>query len=728
MLKKVSAGLTLLFSLLFAHISFANNSEMACGPNVSSPDCVLIFTSIPTITDMDCGDPDQVVIYTIQNISSVPVDITEQIEILEADTSPSTTVDVTGVSCGNVLLPGESCDIEVTISVAPCLLSKEEKLFAAEKVRRLLEIFPTTSQGPQRPISALIALRVNTTDVISKAYIANQSNDSVIICSVTIAATLSDCVPFFDTTTFDAPADVILNMGASPIPVAYVANVGNNKISICDVDSTTGYLVDPCDFISLSIDFSGLRLNADNSILYVTHYDKTVYTCPVDLDGGLTSGCTSNTNAEFTGIIGRTAFNLDETALFIPDFAESNVVSCTTDFITCNDSGGTTFYFPVGMDTNIARNFAYVANADDTVSICGISGDTLTACLTPSNGDGTFDFASGQLNLFTSGTNGYGYFPNTGSGSISICPLDPSTGAIGACFEQVLIDPAEAPNLTSAWIETFAGVQQLYVGNFSTTPAIKAFDLPLTNASTPFATVPSYSGNASGFAFDAFGNVYVADATQTLIQSFTLPLTNASTPASSFIVTNTPQGVLMDAQARLFVSETGGNIEVFNPPYGLANLDITLQTGGSTYQMVFDNLGNLIVADCLGAIQVFNPPFLDTQTPDLTVPTPAGLCAGGVALNAAMDKLYVTSPSSFVLIYDLPLVGFDTPSDAIISPATLWGPNLAFDLSDNLYTGDWDTSVPANSSVHLFLAPVTGSTIVSAINVLAFIPFGLAVR
>jgi len=729
------SALALLSSLAMASSPEEKNAEVAPG---------IYFSKLPVITDMNCNET-QLLEYTVTNNISVTVRVNQSIQVLAGNDGVAD-VTISGGTCG--VLPsfnldaGDSCTIDVSVIAQPCnnnsFKGAKKPLSLGSQVRQALVLVPSTTVQ-RNPLTSIIQLNViQKSTVITglRAYIANDDDSNIVtMCPVNSDGTLGnsdntpECTPLSDD-TFNVPVDVIVSpKGAftGGVTMAYVANSNNNSISECPVnlDGKFGLCKSPA-FTDLGLEFSaaGLRLSSDNTKLYVTNtIFNTVTAVPVLPDGTLSSP-TENYHGDFANPSGRIVENL--TYSYTANHGNNSVSICSSIFINCQyETDLNNFNLPLGLDIDVTDSYLFVANTNNRVASCPITGGTLGSCHY-SDGDTTFDFTGAVTNLYMQNYNGYGYIPNDGNNTVSICPVSSSTGEIGTQISPDLpCTTADGSDLgftqpASVWIADLSP-QLLYVGNNNSTvsgsPSIEVFSLPLTSLSTPITTVTGL-GSAVGFAFDDSGNLFVADDQEGTVDTFTLPLTNTSVPSATFSPASSPAGVTFDDIGRLFVSMENGNIAVYDPP---GTLSFTLLGAEEPYQMAFDSDGNLNVADCKGYIQVYQPPFSGNQTPDVTVSTPGNICAGGamVTMRNAMEVLAVTTYSNEIYIYQLPL-----PSGAptmITGPASVvWGYNIAADSSFNTY-------VPDYSGYNMDVFGVF-STSVSTSLPLGFLPGGVAVH
>lgn len=292
--------------------------------------------------------------------------------------------------------------------------------------------------------------------VAIRAYTANAGTNSIIVCQVnSTSGALSACVNNSDA-SFNLPLGVILNTSAN---FAYVANFSANTVSICGVDHSTGSF-STCSSSTGGSTFNGPQramLNPANTLLYVANGgSSTISICPVIDNGASLGACATPSTGDGT-------FNNPQDIIFSPDGTYAYVANvnntisiCTLNndgsFKVCtatmgNDSGGTnTFNVPFGISFNLADSVIYVANymngtLPNTVSICPLTGggSSIGTCTTTTGPNGigtaTFNFSGNtETQLWMQTTINYGYVPNSGNNTVSICPINADGLSLGACF------------------------------------------------------------------------------------------------------------------------------------------------------------------------------------------------------------------------------------------------------------------------------------------------------
>ena len=238
------------------------------------------------------------------------------------------------------------------------------------------------------------------------------------------------------------------------------------------------------------------------------------------------------------------------------------------------------------------------------------------------------------------------------------------------------------------------------------------FSIPVTEKVTPivstFATGFNEPGGPNGLAFDAAGNLYVANFGNNTVSQVT-PAGVVSTYASGL---TDPLGLAFDAAGNLFVADSFGNTVSqvtpagvvntfatgFNDPRGLAfdaggNLYVTNYQGNTVSQvtpagvvstfasgfngpagLAFDGAGNLYVANFFGntVSQVTPAGVVSTYASGLTDPLGLAFDAVGnlFVANSFGDTVSQVTPAGVVSTFDSDLTDPE---------------GLAFDAAGNLY-------------------------------------------
>jgi sugar lactone lactonase YvrE len=220
-----------------------------------------------------------------------------------------------------------------------------------------------------------------------------------------------------------------------------------------------------------------------------------------------------------------------------------------------------------------------------------------------------------------------------------------------------------------------ARAEILYVSMSDDT--IVAYDISLgtaadiENSRTVFAS--TNLDNPYGIAFDAAGNLHVANFAANSISTFD--------PAGGFvsaITTNLdgPLGLAFDAAGNLHAANGSGNtISRFDPAGGFVSA-ITTNLDGP-FGLAFDAAGNLYAANGMDStIATFDPAggFVSGMILFLDGPT-------GLAFDSAGNLWAANGESTTISIFD--------PAGGLVSAITTDGPvGLAFDSAGNLYAAN----------------------------------------
>lgn len=299
-----------------------------------------------------------------------------------------------------------------------------------------------------------------------RAYIGNIGQDAITTCTIEENAyrTFKDCRVHHDP-TFAAPIDIVTYPSAN---IAYVANWNSPAISICAMDPQ-GYLLNqPCQSLNVGDSrINGLTIDTDHNStkLYVSYMltgsnETYIKIFEVATDGSLHP----LTHQHYFSENGRVALGP------YPNFGANNlgvyIASINQAVYICDFIGPPTgCLYPVFEDDSFvnprsaamdpAVNYFYAANVDSTMSICKLHKEeyTLYPCTTSvgkdSMGQSTFVFGEG-VNFFIREKDNYAFIPNAGNNTISICPVDANTGAIGICHTDMGGENFDEP--TSVWI------------------------------------------------------------------------------------------------------------------------------------------------------------------------------------------------------------------------------------------------------------------------------------
>jgi len=202
-----------------------------------------------------------------------------------------------------------------------------------------------------------------------------------------------------------------------------------------------------------------------------------------------------------------------------------------------------------------------------------------------------------------------------------------------------LADPAEL---------RFDKLLNLWAANDSvTSPAGVGYNRPLTNASSPFASVNIPTPSApDAIAFDASGNLWVADGNLGKVYEFTGPFSGTTTPTPAVTLTglNGPAGLAFDAAGNLYVANLGtSSVLIFNPPFTNGEAPTGSPITGLTEPdgIAFDASANLYIANFGGSIARKNAPTAGGGAAEITDTAKTMLSPSDIALDAS-GNLYAT--------------------------------------------------------------------------------------
>ncbi len=320
------------------------------------------------------------------------------------------------------------------------------------------------------------------------AYITNGSNDSVTYCVYGIAGAFSDCADSGATGgTFDAPAGIAIpSTTFTGFSYAYVANAGDNTVSQCLIDSSTGAF-DSCGDSGASTAFdvpTGITfytvvsaLESYVSTLYsyiVDNGGANVTQCDVSTVNGALSSCSSATASAFDAPEGIAVedFGGATDYTYIVNNGAGTVTQCRTNgsglLVNCFDSGlapDFTFVDPVDI--------AFFESTDWYAYVTDSSANIVYQC--------TVDTASGQLlDCVTSEATGvnlpngitfatvnsidYAYVTDFGDNTLSVCTIDPGPGVTDG---NLTCGTADSLRFSTAAVgltrQVFNSVNYLYV-------------------------------------------------------------------------------------------------------------------------------------------------------------------------------------------------------------------------------------------------------------------------
>jgi hypothetical protein len=228
----------------------------------------------------------------------------------------------------------------------------------------------------------------------------------------------------------------------------------------------------------------------------------------------------------------------------------------------------------------------------------------------------------------------------------------------------------------------------------------------------------STSNDITGSAFDAAGNLWVANSTLGLIEEFTAEqlASGVSTPAVTVSFTDAPWGLTFDASNNLWVSfYTANHIEEFS----VAQVDgfrttvssptpqVTLTSLGAT-GLAFDKNGALWVAGFADStIYAFAPNALASggSAPSVSITSTALKGVAGVTFDAS-GNLWAATEGGLLVSYSAAQLVATTPPSAPTRTLAASNPTYrfdqtAFDNSGNLWAGTLSADVIEYSPAQL---------------------------
>ena len=432
-----------------------------------------------------------------------------------------------------------------------------------------------------------------------------------------------------------------------PVPrFAYVANQGDNTVSLYTLDATTGLLRD-AGYALTGSQPRGVAVDPFGRFAYVVNAsDNTVSPYTIDATTGrLTQSeaavsVGSSPNPAIVDPLGR--------FLYVPNTDSANISAFTIDQSTgvLTAVSGSPFSIgsnPVSLATTPDGNFLYVVIGDDMVSAFSINASgALTQVGSPvATGTDAFFMAVDPLGRFA-------YVTNTTSNSVSAYTINSSTGALTAVPGSPFASGAEPIGITVDPSGRF-----VYVAN-SGDNTISAYTISSsTGALTQILSpVPEPGLNPGSLAVDASGSfLLVGDFQSNQVTEYTI---------------NNPTGELN------FARVTRTRVE----PFSLALASgTTAVTYTPTFAYVANGLDNTIssyIVDPLtGALSSIGPPVstASAPTPMAVDPTGSFLYVGGrgqpLGSNGTVSAYAIGNNGAVVAITSVPSGGdtFDMAID-----------------------------------------------------------------
>jgi DNA-binding beta-propeller fold protein YncE len=366
-----------------------------------------------------------------------------------------------------------------------------------------------------------------------------------------------------------------------------------------------------------------------------------------------------------------------------------------------------------GLDTSHAA----VGNGNVDLKAAGnliVGSPALPYSAVLDTGPGTIALAA-DVNADGSGNNGVGTLTvqpgsvvvsdNAGSGAITLrgAAVDLGTGASPALVgARRVLGSTATPFVTSGpggpTGAAFDASGNLYVANYGSSTVSKV--AAGTSTATPFLT--SGINQPVGLAFDAGGNLYVSNFGNSTMSK----VAAGSSTATPFVTSglNAPHGLAFDASGNLYVANLFGNT-VSKVAAGTSTATAFVTAGLSQPSgLAFDASGNLYVANqgnnTVSKVAAGTSTAISFVTSGLNRPDGINFDAGG--------NLYVANNGNGTVSK----VAADTGTATPFLTSGLSGPyDLAFDAGGNLYVANRDNNTV--SKVAAALAPsATGGVVI----------------
>ncbi|MDF1683698.1 MAG: hypothetical protein P1U36_03475 [Legionellaceae bacterium] len=299
-------------------------------------------------------------------------------------------------------------------------------------------------QGPNGQISSLQCYQPSPADIIQiipqtrqqMAYIANYGNDTLSICPVKTDGDLGTCTVTDGNLTFNQPQASAIRSDGTYI---YITNFLNSTVSICPINADG--MLGTCTASNGNGTFSApntVSINPNNTYLYISNAGTgKLSICPLNSDGSLGT-CQNYDDNNFGSTFNSTGsliYMLVDNGSGSRDVTYCALNSDGSIATPCPSSASATFNNAYGINQNASEEFMYIANTGlSNISICPVNPDGSLAACTTSNAEGTLSFAPGSsTGLFMKSTTKYGYIPNHANNTISICSIL-GNGSLDICY------------------------------------------------------------------------------------------------------------------------------------------------------------------------------------------------------------------------------------------------------------------------------------------------------
>ncbi len=280
-------------------------------------------------------------------------------------------------------------------------------------------------------------------------------------------------------------------------------------------------------------------------------------------------------------------------------------------------------------------------------------------------------------------------------------------GAAGVAL-MLLLTACKSTNAIPS-VVTF---KHMYLSNDAAGGEIFVYDLPVTAASTPVATVSA--GTDPGELFvDSGHRLFVPQFSSTVpeVLVYNLPLTASSTPAFTLSTSqDEPESVAQDSAGNIYVADTqgGGYIDIYTHPVNAAaspSATISNNAVGNSglkdpYDIAVAPNGDLYASDAQD-INQFTPPFSASSVPSASVTPNQDNFGLRVDSN---NRVFVADATTngTIDVFTQPFTSASSRAfGLVLSGEYITG--MAFDGSGNLWAVDgahavWKIPAPITSS------------------------------
>lgn len=239
-----------------------------------------------------------------------------------------------------------------------------------------------------------VALNFTGSASPSFAYVTNSSTNNLSLCTIQPIISgpplLNNCTPF-NNALFNQPTGIDIDYN-SALYYTYIVNKGNNTITVCESNNTTGALTNCVDSGA-----SGVPLNSPSDVtvsrnnyssgldfVYVSNSgSNSILACPIQAGGTL--GACVNMVSPGPAFNNPTGINLSSGGdhLYISNFNNNIEIVCWIDytsgssFYSCDNARGGPFSGPKGVVASYFNSQTYIVNQ---------TGNSLSVCKTEHNG------------------------------------------------------------------------------------------------------------------------------------------------------------------------------------------------------------------------------------------------------------------------------------------------------------------------------------------------------